>query len=43
MKKANKDTGYNRFAQDPDKTIMVIDGKKMVWDDETNTFVEYNP
>ena len=43
MKKSNKDTGYNRFVQDPDETIMVIDGNKMVWDDETNTFVEYIP
>ena len=43
MKKSNKETVHNRFVQEPDETVMIIDGKKMVWDDETNTFVEYNP
>jgi hypothetical protein len=43
MKKSNKEIVHNRFVQQPDETIMVIDGKKKVWDDETNTFVDYKP
>ena len=30
MKESNKETVHNRFVQEPDETVMIIDGKKMV-------------
>lgn len=43
MEKSNGNSGYNRFAQEPDETIMVIDGKRKVWDDQKKTFVDFTP
>ena len=43
MKKTNKDTVHNRFVQEPDETVMIIDGNKMVWNDQKKAFVDFKP
>ena len=34
MKKSNKAGRYNRFVQEPDESMFIIDGKKKVWNDQ---------
>lgn len=43
MKKTNKDTVHNRFVQEPDETVMIINGNKMVWNDQKKAFVDFKP
>ena len=43
MKKLKRETVHNRFVQEPDETVMIIDGKKMVWGDNANAFVNFRP
>ena len=31
MKKSNKAGRYNRFVQEPDESMFIIDGKKNLW------------
>ena len=34
MKKSNKAGRYNRFVQEPDESMFIIDRKKKVWNDQ---------
>lgn len=43
MKKSNKAGRYNRFVQEPDESMFIIDGKKKVWNDQKNAFVDFIP
>jgi len=43
MEKPNEDSRYNKFVQEPDESIFVIDGKKTVWDDPLKAFVDFIP
>jgi hypothetical protein len=43
MKKSNKAGRYNRFVQEPDESMFIIDRKKKVWNDQKNAFVDFIP